>query len=205
MTRTIVFDCIDLDNPVVIDEFMGSTTASDHNMYTHEGLLYQSNYNAGMRAIDVSDIAGGNMQEVGYFDVHQFDDNAGFNGAWSVYPYFESGIIIVNSIEQGLFVIKRSDISLQQPNCLVSSVSEFELDAAVTVYPNPSEGDMTVLFDQILTGTVSITDGLGRQVEQDRFSAQTQINISYQSLEPGIYQALFDTNKGRAVKLIEIK
>ena len=30
-------------------------------------------------------------------------------GSWSNYPYFESGTIIVSSIETGLFVLKLSD------------------------------------------------------------------------------------------------
>ena len=37
------------------------------------------------------------------------DNGAGFNGAWSVFPFFKSGIIIVNSIEQGLFLVRPTD------------------------------------------------------------------------------------------------
>ena len=47
-----------------------------------------------------------NVVEVGYFDVDPNCDSPGFHGAWSSYPYFESGTIIVNSIERGLFVLK---------------------------------------------------------------------------------------------------
>jgi hypothetical protein len=42
--------------------------------------------------------------------VHPEDDDvngvAEYGGAWSVYPYFESGYLIVNTIERGLFVLK---------------------------------------------------------------------------------------------------
>lgn len=42
--------------------------------------------------------------------VHPEDDDingiAEFGGAWSVYPYFESGYILVNTLERGLFVVK---------------------------------------------------------------------------------------------------
>ena len=31
---------------------------------------------------------------------------ASFNGAWSVYPFFESGTVILSGIEQGLFVLR---------------------------------------------------------------------------------------------------
>lgn len=71
-------------------------------------LAYQANYCAGLRILDVSEIAKEPpvLREVGYFDVAPDCDAAGFKGSWSNYPYFESGIIIVSSIERGLFVLK---------------------------------------------------------------------------------------------------
>jgi hypothetical protein len=51
-----------------------------------------------------------NPKEVAYFDTAPFgNNNAGFQGAWSVYPYFKSGTIVVNSIEQGLFIVRTAD------------------------------------------------------------------------------------------------
>jgi hypothetical protein len=45
-----------------------------------------------------------------FLPVHPEDDDVGgeatFTGSWSVYPYFASGYIVVNSIERGLFVVK---------------------------------------------------------------------------------------------------
>ena len=37
------------------------------------------------------------------------DDSSDFAGAWSVYPYFKSGLIAVSSIEEGLFLVKRAE------------------------------------------------------------------------------------------------
>ena len=51
-----------------------------------------------------------NPREVAYFDTAPYtENNAGFQGAWSVYPFFKSGVIIVNSIEQGLFLVRPAD------------------------------------------------------------------------------------------------
>jgi len=51
--------------------------------------------------------------EVGYFDVNPVGDNeAGFNGTWSNYPYFESGTILVTGIESGLFMVKKKQVDL---------------------------------------------------------------------------------------------
>jgi len=46
------------------------------------------------------------LSEAGFFDVYPGDDEAEFNGTWSNYPYFKSGIVIVSGIEQGLFVLR---------------------------------------------------------------------------------------------------
>ena len=86
----------------------------DHNQYVVEGLSYQANYGSGLRVVDVSglseDPSGGNLEETAFFDCHPEDDNVGgvieFLGTWSVYPYFPSGYILLNSIERGIFSLK---------------------------------------------------------------------------------------------------
>lgn len=106
-TRTIVFDFTDLDNPELKVEYFGPTPAIDHNGYVKGDRYYLANYTAGMRVIDISDIANGNMIEVGYFDTHILFDIAAFRGAWNVYPYFESGHIVISDMNYGLFIVKK--------------------------------------------------------------------------------------------------
>ena len=48
------------------------------------------------------------MSEVGFFDTYPENDNTSFNGAWNVYPYFNSGNIIISDINRGLFIIRKS-------------------------------------------------------------------------------------------------
>ena len=108
-SRTIVFDFTDLDNPVHHMNYIGATGAIDHNGYVVGHLFYQSNYTAGVRVIDSSNIASNNMTEVGFFDSYPADDSTSFHGAWSVYPFFESGNIVISDIEGGLFVIHKSE------------------------------------------------------------------------------------------------
>jgi choice-of-anchor B domain-containing protein len=104
-TRTLVWDLADLDDPIVAKEFMGPTKASDHNLYIKGALMYQSNYNAGLRVVDVSDPL--NPVELGFLDTQPAGpDTPGFSGTWSNYPFFESGVIAVSSIEQGLFLVR---------------------------------------------------------------------------------------------------
>lgn len=106
-TRTLVFDLLDLDNPLLHMEYLGATNAIDHNGYIHEDTFYLANYTGGVRMIDVSDIDSKTMFETGYFDTYPANDNAGFDGVWSVYPFFKSGNIVVSDINTGLYVIQK--------------------------------------------------------------------------------------------------
>jgi len=105
-TRTLVWDIVDLDDPVLVKEHLGETAASDHNLYVQGQFMYQSNYVSGLRILDVSDPE--NPEEVGFFDSVPVGDNSpGFAGSWSNYPFFESGLIIFTSMREGLFVVRK--------------------------------------------------------------------------------------------------
>ncbi len=105
-TRTLMWDMTDLDNPEYIDSYYGVTQAIDHNLYIRDKYLYQSNYNHGLRILNVDMVSEGKMYEIGFFDTYPENDNTEYNGTWSNYPYFESGTIIVTDQVRGLFVLK---------------------------------------------------------------------------------------------------
>jgi hypothetical protein len=67
--------------------------------------MYQSNYVAGLRILDISDPA--KPVEVAHFDTVPYGENVpGFAGSWSNYPYFRSGVVAVTSMREGLFMIR---------------------------------------------------------------------------------------------------
>ena len=106
-TRTIVWDLTDLDDPQVLTQYFNKNASSDHNLYIKDNLMYQSNYVSGLQIIDISDPA--NPSRVGYFDTFPFvEDAAGFDGTWSNFPYFKSGVVIMTSGTEGLFVLETS-------------------------------------------------------------------------------------------------
>ncbi|EJT73017.1 hypothetical protein GGTG_09868 [Gaeumannomyces tritici R3-111a-1] len=82
----------------------------------HDGLLYQSNYGAGLRVYNVSSVPsdpmGGSVGEVAYFDVHPRGrrraggGNVSFAGLWSSYAQFRSGFVWVNTFERGGFLVR---------------------------------------------------------------------------------------------------
>ncbi len=104
-TRTLVFDVADLDDPVLLAEYRSTQKATDHNLYVKGDRVYQANYLAGMRVLDISDVA--HPVEVGYFDTVPDRDEPGFSGgAWTAYPFFESGVVAVSSMRDGLFLLR---------------------------------------------------------------------------------------------------
>jgi choice-of-anchor B domain-containing protein len=107
-TRTLIFDLIDLDDPVLVGEHISTETSTDHNLYIRDNLMYQSNYVAGLRILDVSNPEA--PTEVAFFDTVSNDRTGG--GSWSNYPYFESRTIVVTSSREGLFMLKKREVDL---------------------------------------------------------------------------------------------
>jgi choice-of-anchor B domain-containing protein len=107
-TATRVWSVADLERPLLIGSHMADTRAIDHNLYIRDGLVYQANYRAGLRLLRLDRIAEGVLEPAGFFDVYPVDDEPGFNGAWSAYPFFPSGLIAVSGIEQGLFLLEEA-------------------------------------------------------------------------------------------------
>ncbi len=110
-TRTLVWDVKDLDEPVLAREFVQDNAATDHNLYVRGDFMYQSNYVAGLRIFNISDPE--NPVPAGYFDtVPGSPDQPGFAGSFSNYPFFPSGNIIVSSMREGLFVLRKRETAL---------------------------------------------------------------------------------------------
>lgn len=107
-TATFVFDFRDLDAPVLSSTYYGPTLAIDHNGYVKGNNYYLSNYRAGMRVLDISNIGASTnaMTEIGFFDTYPEDNNAAYDGVWNVYPFFESGKIVISDVNRGLFIVK---------------------------------------------------------------------------------------------------
>ena len=105
-TTTYIWDMQDLDNPQMVGTHSAEYSAIDHNQYVKGDYVYQSNYTAGLRILSLDDVANGTLTEVAYYDTFPANNNPQFWGAWSSYPYFDSGIVVVNDITGGLFILK---------------------------------------------------------------------------------------------------
>lgn len=105
-TTSYIWDVSDLERPRQLGNYVGPTPAIDHNLYTKDNYVFETNYRAGLRILSTDQIKSGKMSEVAYFDTIPGSNSAQFSGTWSSYIWFESGNIIVSDIGAGLFVVK---------------------------------------------------------------------------------------------------
>ena len=123
VNETVIFDVSNLDTPFVTGSYNSGVSATDHNLYIKDGFIYEADYTAGLRIFDAKDPI--NPVQVGYFDSYNGSDGAGFNGAWSVYPYFPSGLVIISDIDTGLYIVKPGTPPLvfSYPNSLPTDIN----------------------------------------------------------------------------------
>ena len=130
LTRTRVFDVMDLENPSLQAVYHHPTRAPAHNLYTRGRYMYNSNYIDGLRIVNINGIDNPGseflpqtpaapdhqgLKEIACFDTDPFRNDMGefpngrtaWGGTWSNYPYFESGVIVVSGFD-GLFLVKRN-------------------------------------------------------------------------------------------------
>lgn len=103
-TTLRVFNIDDLGAPSLVKVWTGPTKAIDHNGYVRGNRYYMSNYQRGVTVLDITDPV--NPQHSGYFDTFPASDGNAFNGAWGVYPYLPSGLILASDINSGLYVLR---------------------------------------------------------------------------------------------------
>lgn len=116
---TYFWDITSLEAPKLTGSFQNRYSKGiDHNQYVKDGFSYQSNYGGGIHVLDLTSLAsdptGAGVTQAAYFDIYPEDDDlpgggvVDFVGTWGHYPFFPSGFIVVNTIERGAFVVKRT-------------------------------------------------------------------------------------------------
>lgn len=175
-TRTIIFDLTDLDNPQLHMEYFGETESVDHNIYVVGDKFYLANYSSGLRVVDISDIDNGNLTPYGYFDTYPSNNNASYNGSWNVYPFFESGNIVISG-DNGFTLVKSNEI-LANTDVDISNFS---------IAPNPADNNISIKSNNDPLNQVIIYNVLGQSVFNQNFSNSVSENIDISNLNAGIY------------------
>jgi len=105
-TRTYIWDLQNLENAELIGFYEHPTQAVDHNLYIYNNIMYQANYTAGLRVLDVSNPLPQSVTEIGYFDTTPGNNEPVFAGLWSVYPWLSNNTVLVSDIHNGLFILR---------------------------------------------------------------------------------------------------
>ena len=71
-TRMVIWDVMDLDDPVVHSEYFGPVLTIDHNLYVLGQDVYMANYTSGLRVVSFQNIAS--PFERASFDTHPDND-----------------------------------------------------------------------------------------------------------------------------------
>jgi choice-of-anchor B domain-containing protein len=109
-TKTFIWNFSDLENPKHLATHTHKTRSIDHNMYVKGNYVYQANYSAGLRILDLTDVSKGKLNEVGYLDTVPNSDRSDFKGIWSIFPYFSSGTVIASGVNGVLYVAKPTNL-----------------------------------------------------------------------------------------------
>ena len=158
-TTVRLFELSDFRSPALLSTWTGPTGAIDHNGFVRGNRYYMSNYTRGMTVLDISDTSS--PKEIGFFDTFPISDNTSFNGAWGVYPYLPSGVILISDISSGLYVVRDNTLEPEQGNVSFDAQTYLvEEGASATVSverKNGSTGAVSVKWE-ILAGATDDDD-----------------------------------------------
>jgi choice-of-anchor B domain-containing protein len=130
-TGTYIVDIRDLDNPALVERYEDGTVGLDHNFIVKEDKLYIASYTSGTRVLQIERDQDGTvglspfakmdteprLQE-NVLNINQEERfGSAFLGQWGIYPLFESGTIIASDINNGLIVMKLSDVPCKGISC----------------------------------------------------------------------------------------
>lgn len=196
-TRSIIWDMSDLDNPELISYVDLGNPSIDHNLYIRGDMVFEANYTSGLRVYDILDIAQGELSPFGYFDVYPQSDQPIFEGAWSNYPWFESGVVAVSSITSGLHLLRPRFITLSDTVIRVCDANT----ASFTIDINRRFAG-EVDFDVDIQGISSADYTLDFSTTQGAPAQNTVHFNALSALAPGYYPGVVSiTQSGQTTEL----
>jgi choice-of-anchor B domain-containing protein len=154
-TRTLVWNVEDLDDPFYMYDFFGATEAIDHNLYIIGNIAFQSNYTAGFAMVDVRGLESETMQQVGFFDHYPLNNDNIFEANWMNYPYFESGVVPLTDIDNGMFLVRPNFIRLLAPEGAVCASDTLHLEV---IMAEGFEGPVALEWSDLPVGATVFMD-----------------------------------------------
>ncbi len=182
-----VMDVTQLPDLIVIDTIDAGSASPftiPHNQIVHNGYLYGSYYYDGLQVWDIDDPE--NVTRVMYYPTSSIPHRNSFEGAWGVYPFLPSGVILVSDMQEGLFII--DDVEN-----LISNVDE-TLTVDWDIYPNPSQGAFKITVDNsVPIDKMELLSSQGEIIQS--LSLDNDLDLS-----PGMYTVRISNKNGSTTK-----
>ena len=201
------FDVRDLENVQLTAELIVDRRATVHNCYVEGDFLFVAHYSEGLQIFDIGETPAV-PERVAMYDTFT-GPGFGFQGAWSVYPYFESGKVIVSDRTSGLFVIEVDGFSAVGAE---PGPTDAEGTLALHAFPNPTAGRATLRYALPEAGTfrLALYDVLGREVgvvaEGEGAAGEAERTLDAQTLRlvPGLYLARLVAEAGAVTTQLSV-
>lgn len=140
-----------------------------HNQIVYDNKLYSSYYYDGLIVWDLDDPS--QPERSWEYKTTDYEHRQNYEGAWGVYPFLPSGLVLVSDMQYGLFVLNLGEFS---------SVNDPANIKGIPVYPNPNDGSFSFQLDELIgqDGQVSIYNAQGQLLFTEAKSLQSQNEVS---------------------------
>jgi len=177
-----ILDVSDYTNISVLSTFNSGvdTNSMAHNGIIKDNLLYVAYYHDGLRVFDISNPF--NPIQVNNYDTYLPNNHSSYKGAWGVYPYLNSGNVLVSDMQSGLYIIELNTTSTNIKQELFKN----------HIYPNPISSSFNV-HHQAAT-SIEIYDISGRMIMQEKINLYNN-RFNRKKIKNGLYiYKLFKNN-----------
>ena len=167
----------------------GDKTAIPHNVYIRDNILFNSQYEDGLLAYDISNP----IQPVllAEYDTHPENPTyTGYFGNWGNYPWLPSGNIIAGDMQNGLFMLKLNlgSVDTKSP--------ENQLEAQIS--PNPAHDLLNIRLQMVPAGAWywKLSNSAGQMILNGT-EEHTEASLRVAGLPQGLYFVEIRDAEGR--------
>ena len=137
--------------------------------------MYVAYYYDGLQVYDIAKPE--DPKRIMHFPTSKLAPRRSFEGAWGVYPFLDSGVILVSDMQEGLLIIEGVER-------LINSNEELGLDGSeLVISPNPTSGSFSLSLEQGLSNSkITISSITGEHIQNLDNSGHYNLN-----LQSGVY------------------
>ncbi len=175
-------------SPVANFKPYGFANSISHNPYLiGNNIAIISAYEEGLLIYNISNPSAPCL--VGYFDTYPQSANTGsYRGNWGAYPYLPSGLIILNDMQNGVFILNPA---AAYTNTVCSTIGLKSFDQInnfnLILYPNPASNKIAVIYNSTNAVILQIKTIMGQLVFEKNYTTGINDYITTENLANGTY------------------